>query len=150
MWYNDNLLYDVSYITKQVVPSVECGYPYDYQLYQVYPDKDGYEVVAPLPLEVKFTYNGAAKYVAIQISKCNPIGENSSVDSDCNDGTLPEKRDWLLRIKISLIQPDPIGPSLGTLDFPAQITDPCLADEVKFTNVAAGPIQYTIRNNAVV
>ena len=94
MWYNDNLLYDVSYITKQVVPSVECGYPYDYQLYQVYPDKDGYEVVAPLPLEVKFTYNGAAKYVAIQISKCNPIGENSSVDSDCNDGTLPEERNW--------------------------------------------------------
>ena len=53
-------------------------------------------------------------------------------------------------MQISLIQPAPIGPSLGTVDFPAQISDPCLADEVKFTNTAQAPIPYVIRNNPTV
>jgi len=81
MWYNDWANYDVSYITKQVVPSVECGYPYDFKLFQVYPDKNGYEVVAPIPLEIQFTYDRDTKYVAINIGKCNPIGVNSVIDS---------------------------------------------------------------------
>jgi len=40
-WYGDTAAFDISYIQQQVVPSVECGYPYSFDVCRVYLDAQG-------------------------------------------------------------------------------------------------------------
>ena len=98
MWYDDARFYDLSYVYTQVVPSVDCGNPLDFVIYQFYDDGFGNEIEAPLPLEINYSVDIAAGYIGINIGKCNPIGVDSIYDIDCNDGTLPSQRNWNLRI----------------------------------------------------
>lgn len=75
------LAYDVSYIRTQVVPSVECGYPYKFEVmrYEIDPTTFS-DVILPLPQEVNFIWDETTNYVGFDIVKCNPIGTNSPTD----------------------------------------------------------------------
>lgn len=144
LWYDDNLNYDVSYIRSQVVPSVECGYPYKFEVMRFEIDSNFNDVILPLPTEVEFVWDQTTDYIAFNIVKCNPIGVNSPFDQECNDGTIPYQKAWNLRMKVTLMQPD--GDSFGFVDFPARIRDPCVVDEVSMVRLMDPQIAYTIQN----
>lgn len=143
MWYANSLEYDISYILQQVIPSIECGYPYSFDVCQVGLDEFGNETELPLPNEIGFVYNPSTAFVGFNIEKCNPIGVDSPVDPECNNGMQPQELTWPLRMKISLVQPT--GDSFGTVDFLGRINDPCLVDTVSMVNLMATPIDYTLQ-----
>ena len=89
IWYKDMAVYDISYVFEQVVPSVECGWPYGFDVVQVYTDEFGNEIEDALPLEINFVKDTNTQYLGLDIAKCNPIGVDSPVDIVCNDGTIP-------------------------------------------------------------
>lgn len=101
-----------------------------------------------LPLEINFVNDPSQGYLGLDIAKCFPIGVDSPNDMTCNDGTVPRQLNWSLRMIISLVQPE--NEFTGYVDFPAKIIDPCLSDEVSFTNTATTPLSYLLKFNPVV
>ena len=94
----------------------------------------------PLPVEVKFADN------AFTIGKCNPVGADSPIDAECNDGTVPHAKTFKLAVKITLMD-DILNDKTEYVFTDGAILDPCEVDEVHFTEVALG-FDYLIKNTA--
>jgi len=70
-----------------------------------------------LPLEINYSKSKFA------ISKCNPIGVQSSTDAECNNGSVPYTK--VFRIAVEIVLDDGIGNQRGLTFFDAVIKDPC-------------------------
>jgi len=147
LWYAETAVYDLTYIRTQVIPSYECGYPYIFELAQVHYDEFG-EHILDLPGEINYVSPIDDPMIILDIGKCHPIGEDSPVDPECNDSTIPYTKNWQLRMKITLVQPD--GDHIGFVDFPATILDPCVVDQVEFVNLMPTQIPYVLRHDPYV
>lgn len=79
------------------------------------------------------------------ISKCSPIG-TSNGDPEC-EGQTPYRKDWILRMKIGLVQEN--EPFQGYVDFMAVIFDPCVTDTVQMIQTENPVIDYTLKYAAV-
>ena len=103
VWYSDERKFDITYILQQVVPSVECGWPYSFELFQLVDDGFGFLMDAPIPGEITFiNVEGATPYIALKIEKCSPIGVDTP-DPMCNGGLTPFQMDWTLKMKIDIV-----------------------------------------------
>ena len=91
-----------------------------------------------MPLEINFSKN---KFV---ISKCNPIGVQSSTDAECNNGSVPYTK--VFRIAVEIVLDDGIGDQRGLTFFDAVIKDPCKTDVIGFTDLKIN-MSYTLRSS---
>ena len=101
-WYNDMMEYDLSQIQYMVIPSVECGYPFTFEVVQVVFDQFNVETEIPLPKEISFEYDQVGQTMMMTIAKCSPIGVSNG-DPEC-EGKAPHRKDWTLRMHIGLVQ----------------------------------------------
>ena len=124
MWYDSPVNYDISAITTQVIPSVNCNYPFEFKIFRVEPVTNN---LIALPKEVTFDDQA----LSMSISKCSPLGQSSPIgDTECDDGTTPYEKNFNLVLEITLVQ---VGDNfVAYVPFTAQITNPCIIDTVSF------------------
>jgi len=79
VWYSDALTYDISVIQPDVKQIPDCCHPLDYRAFSV----NELGEFVPLPLEITFVDN------IFTIKKCNPLGEFSVNDNECNAYAQP-------------------------------------------------------------
>lgn len=145
VWYAANKPYDVSFVYSQVIPSVECNFPYFFDVCVIETDEFGVQTELPLPPEITFTFDPVSQYVAFDIAKCDPIGVDLP-DSECNNGFLPYNKNWDLQMKIG-IQFDDGSESSGFVPLIARIEDPCPFDTVNFVELEPSVFDYYLRSS---
>lgn len=123
-WYMDSVSYDMSPVGSMVVQEPACGYPLSYHAFWY---DEGADELNPLPAEVTFQDN------VITIGKCNPIGVYNPDDEQCNDGTEPHEKNFMLALEIIL--EDGTSSQRAIRYFDAVIYDPCELDCVDMTNL---------------